>query len=965
MYLTMPDTDPAPAGEAYVFGRFRLDLAPLRLEEHGVPVRLSGRAATVLRCLVERAGQVVSTRELLAAAWPNSAVDDANLRVCLTALRKALGECAGGGRWFENVVGRGYCFSAPVQRVSGVPACTAPAATPAERASPLIGREALVRAVAADLAAWRLVSLVGPGGMGKTSVAHAVLALRGAQPGEAVHVVDLAAVGDPALVAAAIAAQLRLQVLHADPAATLLASLRRQHALLVLDSCEHLIDAVTPLVERILREAAGVRVLATSREPLRAEGERVQRLPPLAAPAAGSTPGAAEALGYSAVQLFVERARASAQDFACSDDNAASIAAICRRLDGIPLAVELAAARVEHFGLAGVEARLADCFAVLTRGRRTALQRHQTLRATLDWSYDALPAGEQALLRRLAIFNAGFEFEPAMAVLAREGVSKAAALDGLANLLAKSLIAAEPDAGRQSYRLLDTTRAYAMDKLRAAGELRAAAQRHAAYCLDFLERAQGEWSSAPAGRWLVRYGRRIVDVRAALDWAFGADGDGAAGCAIAIASAPLWYQLSMLGEYREQLGRALRVAEAQPEPCHQVRMQLHLALGHVLMHAGGGSARSQECSLAFDTAVALAEAGGESSAMLRALWGAFAYAIYCGEYRQALDFAQRYGRADAGRPGAGLSHACLVATAMHYAGEHNAIRPYLEQVLADPDTRLRHSHHAGFQVDQRILVLAIRARTEWLQGASETALRTARASIDEGVEVGHPISLCFALTVAVTVALWAGQDGTAAGYLALLDETVRKSALPNWRFWERCFTYVLELRAGRAAPAAEGMQELLRSPLFSPLHSDALATFDARLLSPLALARAVDGRAGASTPEILRLQGETALLSGEPDGAAEALFLRAIGCARSQGALAWELRAATSLAHLWRRQGRLAEACDMLAATCARYTQRLGNPDLNQALALMAALDTGFSVPAPAMPASRARRAGRVSRSLP
>jgi len=456
-----------PAAVAEVaFGDFRLVPQARTLYRQDRPVRLSGRAFDLLLALVERAGAVVGKDELIARVWPHTVVEEGNLRVHVGALRKALGDDQ---PYVENVVGRGYCFVAPLRMPAAAqPLPDLPAPLPRQR---LTGRDAVLAQLAAQVPAQRLLTIVGPGGMGKSVVALAVAAGMAETFDGAVYCADLAGVTEPAQLPATVARLLGLAG-DAYPGHWL----RSRRPLLVLDGCEQLVDAVAALAERLLLEAPRVHILATSREPLRAEGEWVCRLAPLALPPADAVPTPAQLAAYASVQLFAERAGADGGAFAVDAGNAAAVADICRQLDGIPLALELAAGRAAFFGVHELALRLSDCFAVLTRGRRTALPRHRTLRATLDWSYDLLTPAEQAVLRRLAVLRGGFTLEAAIAVGQSPDLPPAAVADCIANLTAKSLVGIEPANGTVQYRLLHTTRSYALEKLHASGEAADAAR---------------------------------------------------------------------------------------------------------------------------------------------------------------------------------------------------------------------------------------------------------------------------------------------------------------------------------------------------------------------------------------------------------------------------------------------------------------------------------------------------------
>ena len=340
------------------------------------------------------------------------------------------------------------------------------------RLTRLIGREDAVSDIAGRLSRHRFVTIVGPGGIGKTSVALAVAEQAAASYDDGVCFVDCAPLLGTSLVARKLASTLGLEIAEDDPTRGLVAFLRGKRMLIVLDCCERVVEAAAVMVEDLLKGAAGVGILATSREPLRAEGEIVYRLPPLEVPPASIGLSARDALTYPAVQLFVERVTSSVGRFELSDSDAPVVAEICRRLDGIALAIELAAGRVDVFGLLGVAARLEDRVRLLTHGRRTALPRHQTLTATLDWSYDALSEPEQTALRRLSVFAGGFTLDAAQAVATDDLVVSSDIVEVVASLVSKSLLNADVTTAIGHYRLLDTTQGLCAEKTHGKRRIR-------------------------------------------------------------------------------------------------------------------------------------------------------------------------------------------------------------------------------------------------------------------------------------------------------------------------------------------------------------------------------------------------------------------------------------------------------------------------------------------------------------
>jgi predicted ATPase len=473
------------------------------------------------------------------------------------------------------------------RRKSRKPA-TPPTNLPAST-SELIGREAALAEVPELLAVHRLVTLIGAGGIGKTRLGLEVARELLPDFADGVWLAELAPLSEPSLVPVTVAVALKLALPDgAESPERVAAAFGAKRLLLVLDNCEHVIEAAARMTEAVLRAAPHARVVATSREPLRAPGEYVYRVPSLEVPRE-DTDDREHLLQTAAVSLFVARSRAVEVRFSPDTRGAATIAAVCRRLDGIPLAIELAAARTATLGLDEVAARLDDRFRVLTGGHRTALPRQQTLRATLDWSYELLVPIERTVLHRLAIFAGGFTLEAASSVVTTEDFDAPAVVDILMNLAAKSLVVVEiADAGTQ-YRLLETTRAYAVEKLTDSGQFDQVARRHAKYYQDLFERAEAEWEIRPTLEWLAVYGHQIDNVRTALDWAFSPSGDGSVAVALTTSTLPLWFHQSLLLECRGRVERALAILADRPGRDMRREMQLRTALLVSLMHTRGAA----------------------------------------------------------------------------------------------------------------------------------------------------------------------------------------------------------------------------------------------------------------------------------------------------------------------------------------------------------------------------------------
>jgi predicted ATPase/DNA-binding winged helix-turn-helix (wHTH) protein len=475
--------------EGFAFGRFRIFPRQRRMLVGDEPVELGSRAFDLLVALIEARGTVISKDALMSRVWQNLFIADNNLQAQISALRKAFGVDR---HLIRTVAGRGYQFTGEVRSLSGAsrerahPGDTAAKLAPAPTNLPapvsdLIGRDLELREVVSLAGSHRLVTLTGAGGVGKTRLALEAARQLLPQFRDGVWIAELSPLSDPNCVPAAIAAAVGIELAAGDASAeTVAAALSAKELLIVLDTCEHVINAAAEMAEALLRASARARVIATSREALTIDGEWVYPMRPLPVPADNET----DPLNYRAVSLFVARAQAADLNFSAERCNAAAIAAICRRVDGIPLAIELAAARAATLGIYSLADRLYDHLQLLTCGRRTALPRHQTLHATLDWSYELLTHPERAVLRRLGIFRGAFGLDAARAVAAGGDITPSDATEGLCNLVAKSLASAEVGIGIARYRLLETTRAYALEKLAESGEFDSAARRHAEYYRD-------------------------------------------------------------------------------------------------------------------------------------------------------------------------------------------------------------------------------------------------------------------------------------------------------------------------------------------------------------------------------------------------------------------------------------------------------------------------------------------------
>jgi predicted ATPase/DNA-binding winged helix-turn-helix (wHTH) protein len=487
------------------FGEFCLHSNERRLEREGVPLAVGSRALDILITLVERAGQTVTKKELFSCVWPHVNVEESSLRVHIAGLRKALCDGKDGARYITNVPGRGYCFVAPVARGNVTPRCSSTMMAAKRSASVqalpgrvkgLVGRDGIVPMLVAELSTHRFLTIIGPAGVGKTVVAISVANEWATARAEKVCYVDLANHARTCSVCDAIAERLGMEPAGAASAAGLAAFLHNKPTLVVLDNCEAFVDQAAALSEELLARSSEFTLLVSSREALRARGERVWQLPALECPP--SIDGSAVIEDYAAVRLFLERV---SMDGACLDaagPDSHAIARICRALDGIPLAIEHAASCVRLYGLAETVQLVEGAHVMDLEGRRTAPSRHRNLRAMLDHGHDLLDETDRAVFRRLAVFEGEFSVQAALAVMSELASDAIRDCHAIGNLVAKSFLVRITYAnGRSGYRFPAITRAYASGKLLQSDEAEAMYRRHASYVSEHPPGPEDTPATAP------------------------------------------------------------------------------------------------------------------------------------------------------------------------------------------------------------------------------------------------------------------------------------------------------------------------------------------------------------------------------------------------------------------------------------------------------------------------------------
>jgi predicted ATPase/DNA-binding winged helix-turn-helix (wHTH) protein len=923
--------------EAFSFGPFCVLPHARRLERNGTRTQLGSRAFDILCILISRQGEVVSKAELMEKAWSGLTVEESSLRFHIAQLRRVLGDGQDGESYVTNVAGRGYCFVAPVNR----------AVSPATRTDPgdgthhpnlpprptrIIGREKDLLAVADHLVGRRFVTLRGPGGIGKTTLAIDLAYGIAGRFTDGVRFLDLGSIKEPNLIAVAVASALGLLIPVGDPTPRLIESLRDQQMLLVLDSCEHVIEAVSRLAEQIYQYAPGVSLLATSRESLDAEGESVFELAPLGLPP-DNVASEAELGKYSSTRLFMECAVAAGYSADATDADAEVIARICRKLDGMPLAIELVASRLSAHGLLEIDELIGGRLRLAWRGRRTALPRHQSLSAALDWSYELIAPEERTLLEYLSIFPGPFTLQGARA-LAGGLDDPYAVLIRLEQLVTKSLVASSPRSAQTSFRLLETTRAYAIEKLAASGASHAAALKHASYVLQALKPRSYEPGGERPGGWAHR-GDLLSDARAALVWVYSDPGDTDLRIPLAAACARLFVECNLLEECRLWAMRSLALPENAPGD-QTARIELLWAFGHAAMFT---ERNSQECEAALRRGLALAQEVGDLENQFRLL--SRLHALYRRTYERTklLEVAQL---ADAvateiGHPAALARAHTYLGVARHLSGDQRLARERLQAGEAG-DAAIPALPVDHFASPRGTHIMS--CTNLWLLGLPDQAVSVANGLMDIGSNPDLAM-YCAGLCFAARVYRWVGDTDALEEAAARLADHSRKHGFAPFHNVSRALKGELQVTRGAVDEGLELLQQSLPRMIADrlELYSGAAAV---ALVEGLAIRQRLDGALEAiqaeiksvadqgdswEMPELLRVRGELRARSGDQPGAVQD-FRAAMDLSDQQSALSWSLRVAASRVRVATESKAKAGAVSDLKRIYARFGEGFDTADL-------------------------------------
>jgi len=929
----------------FSFGPFRLYPKRQQLLLGDQPVKLGGRSFELLHLLVQRSGQLVRKAELIAAAWPDVYVHYSNLKVNMSSLRRSLGDVQTAPIYIATIAGHGYRFVAPVQTTisdradQGVPERSQDVSgLPAQR--DIVGREDDVANVMAELRDKHHVTLVGAGGIGKTTIAIAVARALERHYPDGVCFIDLSIIDDPSLVPIALAAALGLRGNPGDTLSAILDYVRQRRMLVILDNCEHVLPAVTIFARGLASDSGSTKLLATSREPLETPAEHIIWIDPLACPDVVDTITSEQALSFPAVELFVRRA-SEWIGYELVDSDCAAITQICHALDGLPLAIELVAAKMEHYAPNELLAILDEHASFQNPHLGDTTPRHETLLATIDWSFRLLSQNEAMVFQLTSVFADAFELDDIGAIAAVARLKPVQVAAGLGGLVIKSLVTAQVSGAGLSYKLLDSTRRYAAARRQESSIDKPALHCHARRILTLLKRSEDECESSEGHDWLTRYRGRLADLRAALSWAFGHGNEKGLGIELTAAAIPLWSEMSLLSESQQWVALALEAADTVP--CDDIlKVKLACSRAWGLFYARKLGNENEEAWLA---AISYARSANNSDYQMRALLGLSYYLLQIGQVDKAIERLEEInalrqihpdwaGTADVDR-----ALAWTKAHAGHLTWSWDVLSRQAK-IYSQPDRRTR---IAELDVDHYISTRFYLPMIAWLNGRVDYAASAAKEAVVASANAGHLVSQANALGLgALPVSLYNGDLDALENYTEQLQSILGREHIARWVPVQRFFAAVVrDLNGNQEAVIAmrDAVNELMECRYFARIGmylahlADVLSCrgmiAEAQETIAMAIRHQEQQRERWCRPEIQRIQALLLLRSGKYSDA-ERLLRIARDEARSMNSVSFELRIVNDLASLYTDSGRSKEAARLLRPVLKRSAEGASTRDLRR-----------------------------------
>ncbi len=908
-----PPQMPEPARDDAVvdFGRYKIFPSLRVLMRDGKKIDIGPRAIEILLLLVKANGELLTKDHLLDSVWSGAVVDENNLQAQMSAIRRALGSDRD---MIRTEFGLGYRL---VTKQNNDVAAERVLDKSATRALPipltsLLGRDIELRELNGLFDRSRLLTIVGSGGVGKTRAALELAQRFSDRDGHDVRLAEMAKISDAQLVEPSLANALLVPSLDTHHLRQAVGDRQANPITLIVDNCEHLSDAIAEAIEALLTRAPQIKILTTSQEPLGINGEQVYRLGPLATPPQNVT-DIKTAMQFPAFELLVERASANAPALQIDVE---VTTAICHRLDGLPLALELAAARVPTLGLSGVLAALNDRFNLLTAGRKTALAKHRTLRATVDWSYHLLDTDEQLMLRRISVFSSPFEVGAVRAVATPENCDPWHAIDVLGRLVSKSLLLLDLSQTRPQYRFLESIRFYGLEKLADDADINRIMKRYATYILTATRHANEDWKTLSTDKWRSTHAGIVDDIRGALDWSFSANGDVQVGTSILAWATPYWVQLSLHAECRSRISQVLERFAESLSPNEE--MSLQAALGTALSWAVGPVS---DADGAWQRALYLAQINAAFEIELQARYGLWLVCLRSGRFQESLAHSREMLRCSLN---AGDAESAAVAeriegVSQHFLGNHDLALVLLERSLHWFEVNLP-PQRFRFGLDQSVAGKSFLARTLWVLGRVDEAKDVAARAVTEAMQLDHANSLCCALAEGeCTVHGFEGDFEVVQRAAASLRHAARQHGLGFWDTYGALFDIWATMESGHAVPLSELsslVEAVIKSgfhPQYSNLFIDILlaAQRNARDKTPLLpilsiLSEATDTGSCWVDVEFRR----AAVHLAELPLATSADLWNELENARAQNALSWALKVGIDIVSL--------EASDLLLGPAVR-----------------------------------------------